>query len=113
MRNEYGVTLDRNGYAPSLFRHQPGKCFLCGRADRPLQRHEVFHGPYRQKAKALGCWLSICEECHMRAHTDGAIDRGLKRSMQLKAMNAYGWTVDRFRGYFGKNYLGGADEQSV
>ena len=78
MVNQYGIKLDRNGYAPSLFKNRPGRCLLCERVDRPLQRHEVFHGPYRQKAKALGCWVLICDECHRLAHSDGAIDRNLK-----------------------------------
>lgn len=107
MVNQYGIRLDRNGYAPSLFKNRPGRCLLCERVDRPLQRHEVFHGPYRQKAKALGCWVLICDECHRLAHSDGAIDRNLKKAMQTKLVEVYGWTTAQFRAAFGKNYLGG------
>lgn len=28
-RNEFGVKLDKNGYAPSLFEHEPFCCFRC------------------------------------------------------------------------------------
>lgn len=104
-----GQKLDRNGYAPSLYKIADGHCALCGRTDRPLQRHEVFHGAYRDKAKAFGCWITICDECHRQAHADGLYDKALKRFMQDKAMKKYGWSIDDFRAVFGKNYLGGAE----
>lgn len=105
MTNEYGVDLDRNGYAPSLFPWKPGECLICRRSDRPLQRHEVFHGPYRETSKRLGCWVYICDYCHMRLHgSDGMNDKTLKRIMQKKAMEHYGWTTEQFREVFGKDY---------
>lgn len=42
-RNEYGVKLDSNGYAPSILSKSP-TCLICGRYR--TARHEVFFGPY-------------------------------------------------------------------
>lgn len=105
MTNEYGVKLDRNGYAPSIA-YQTGCCPLCGRRDRPLQRHEAFHGAYREKSKRLGCWLYICDICHDRVHhKDAALDLYVKRLMQTLATEHYGWNAEQFRKEYGKNYL--------
>ena len=105
MTNDYGVELDRNGYAPSIAIHAEG-CDLCRRRDRPLQRHEVFHGPFRKRAKALGCWLWICDCCHDRLHfRDAQFQLYTKQLMQQTAMEHYGWTVEQFRAEFGRNYL--------
>jgi hypothetical protein len=106
MRNEYGESLDRNGYAISLFDLYSGTCFVCGRSDRALQRHEIYHGAYRDKSKALGLWVQLCDVCHDRLHhRDARIDRQIKEYAQRVAMNQYGWTVAEFRKRFGKSYL--------
>jgi hypothetical protein len=103
MKNEFGAELDRNGYAPSLIPWPIG-CFVCGRQDRPLQRHEIIHGPYREKSKRYGLWEPLCDYCHARAHRDSGLDRKLKVIMQHAAMLAYGWSLDDWRRVFGKNY---------
>ena len=103
--NQFGIPLDRNGYAPPLIKTVHGHCLLCDRIDRPLQRHEVFHGPNRQKSKALGCWVTICDECHAVLHAQPALDRQLKQTMQYKCMAVYRWNVDDFRAAFGKSWI--------
>lgn len=106
MTNEYGVTLDSNGYAPSVVEpFDTGWCFLCqGNGD--LVRHEVFHGANRTKSKALGCWVYLCPRCHTRLHSrDASLDWHLKRIAQLKAMSHYGWTTEEFIIRFGRNYI--------
>jgi len=97
--------LDRNGYGPPLIKNVPGHCLLCLRTDRPLQRHEVFHGSNRQRSKALGCWVTICDECHALLHAQPNIERQLKETMQKTCMEAYGWSVDDFRKAFGKSWI--------
>lgn len=59
MKNEFGVVLDSNGYAPSImpnkkdmFGHPQCYCCLNGHA---LVRHEVLYGQNRTKAKLLAC----------------------------------------------------------
>lgn len=62
MVNEYGAKLDRNGYAPSIIQDEADEsCFVCyanGYYD-PLNRHEAFGGPFRDKSKRLGLWVSL------------------------------------------------------
>lgn len=104
VKNEFGAPLDRNGYAPSLLHEYQERCIVCGRTDRPLQRHEVFHGPYRQKSKKYGCWVCACNECHAKIHRNGELEQQLKKNIQSIAQEAYGWTTEQFREVFGKSY---------
>lgn len=109
--NEYGVPLDRNGYAPSILQTGEG-CFLCrccGGLD-PLDRHEVFGGANRAKSKRLGLWVNLCHHrCHIfgseAVHRSADTALGLKRAAQRAAMAHYGWTEDDFRLQFDKSYL--------
>lgn len=96
--------FDRNGYAPSILGNEK-YCSRCYRTDRPLQRHEVFHGAFRTKSKHYGLWIAICDECHRKIHSDPREDRRLKEWSQRQAMLVYGWTEADFRKHFGKNYL--------
>ena len=106
MTNEYGIILDRNGYAPSVIEpFDTGMCFLCGRSG-DLVRHEVFHGSNRTKSKALGCWVYLCPKCHDDLHSRRPEnDWYLHRIGQIKAMSHYDWTKEDFRERFGKNYV--------
>lgn len=105
MLNEYGATLDKNGYAPSIVQDIEG-CYFCSRRDGKLDRHEIFHGAYRQKSKVLGLWVTLCHDCHMTLHhKDAYLDALLKRQGQREAMQRYGWTTAEFIERFGKNYL--------
>lgn len=111
MKNEYGVKLDSNGYAPSIWVKAQDICFLCNRSDKALQRHEVFHGPNRTKSKKYGLWVCICYECHGKIHQkDSALDRQLKAATQRRAQLTYGWSIEDFRERFGKNYREHDDE---
>lgn len=78
-RNEYGVKLDSNGYAPSILSKSP-TCLICGRYR--TARHEVFFGPYRDKSKRLGLWANLCPWCHQNGvtavHTNREADLRLK-----------------------------------
>lgn len=105
MVNEFGIGLDRNGYAPSLF--ETGRCYYCMRTPYKLDRHEIFHGnAYRKKSKELGLWVNLCTECHDALHhRNGTLDRDLKKRGQLVAMEHFGWTTDEFRSRFARNYI--------
>ena len=71
-RNEYGVKLDKNGYAPSLFPHESFRCFSCGRFGETA-RHEIFGGSRRSASKALGLWVNVCPACHNAIHASGEL----------------------------------------
>lgn len=105
MVNEFGQTLDRNKYAPSIVGEQE-RCFICGRKDRKLDRHEAFHGSYREKSKELGCWVLLCDICHDELHhRGGGKDLLVKQCIQRVAMDRYGWDLAAFRERFGKSYI--------
>lgn len=96
----------RSDYIPSILQTDEC-CYICGRRDRKLDRHEVFGGAYRQKSKAFGLWVLLChEDCHLGGvHKNPDKYRWLKKRAQEAAMSAYGWSIDDFRTHFGKNYL--------
>lgn len=103
------MNTDRNGYAPSIIQPDTSFCFLCGRRDRKLDRHEPFGGALRQKSKRLGMWVVLCHHpCHegsTGAHGIFEVNRELRAEAQRRAMEAYGWTMEDWLREFGKNYL--------
>lgn len=107
MINEYGIDLDRNGYAPSILARTEARCYICGRADEKLDRHEIFHGAYRTKSKRYGLWVPLCHtRCHLGGvHKNVMVDYALKKEAQEAAQRAYRWTAKEFITRFGKNYL--------
>ena len=103
--NEYGVKLDRNGYAPSILQDTE-KCRLCGTRTGRLERHEIYNAANRKKSKAYGLWVWLCHGCHMRiTHENGKERMLLKEKSQERALEYYRWTAEDFRARFGKNYL--------
>ena len=107
--NEHGQPLDKSGYAPSIIQDATDCCFLCGRRDRKLDRHEPLQGPYRARSKADGLWVLLCHTpCHEGpngAHGSREIREYLCREAQTAAMDKYGWSVDEWRTRYGKNWL--------
>lgn len=104
MTNEYGVPLDRNGYAPSIIDYGDGSCYIC-RKTTYLQRHEIFHGSNRAKSKAYGLWVNVCYPCHTAIHnSNGILNATLKVEAQKKAQEHYHWQKREFISRFGKSY---------
>lgn len=99
--------LDRNGYAPSIMQSNTSYCFICGRTDRKLDRHEVFGAANRQKSKALGLWVALCHRpCHLDGvHKNAADALILKEEAQRVAMQRYEWTKEDFIKQIGKSYV--------
>lgn len=109
MVNEFGVELDRNGYAPSIVQFDDS-CYLCRRRDEKLDRHEIYHGSNREKSKRLGLWVLLCHDrCHENGkyavHKNAEIDFLLKQRGELCACSHYGWMPDDFMKAVGKNYI--------
>lgn len=113
--NEFGVKLDKNGYAPSILQNVEDqcRCYLCRRVGsswRKQDRHEVrLGGISREEAKGLGLWCMLChDDCHEGpngVHLNREVGLWLKRQAQRASMRYYGWTEDDFRQRFGKSYL--------
>lgn len=105
--NEFGVPLDKNGYAPSIMGTEYGRCYLCENSVH-TERHEVFGAANRTKSKALGLWVNLCPHCHREGayavHENRQMAEKLKKDAQLYAEEAYSWSHDEFRKRFGKNY---------
>lgn len=92
------------------------QCFLCGRngnGDR-LERHHIFGGARRQLSEQYGLVVWLCgDRCHRNgqysAHRNAEVADYLHRYGQRKAMQENGWTSERFAEIFGKNYIGGSE----
>ena len=98
-----------NGYSPSILQDDMTCCYLCGRRDRKLDRHEVWGAANRNKSKRLGLWVLLChEDCHEGSngvHRNAEKSRALRQEAERIALDYYGWTVQDFIREFGKNYL--------
>ena len=105
MKNEFGVLLDRNKYAPSILKTESGTCYICQK-NTETARHEIFFGTaYREKSKMLGAWVNLCPKCHERVHgKDSFYNYELKKIGQFYLMDHYGWDINEWRERFGKNY---------
>ena len=107
MKNEYGVKLDSNGYAPSIMQAADKLCYLCG-SGRDLVRHEPIGGPYRAKSKRFGLWVHLCTACHEKVHSSSFMGirggRMLKGAAQECAEFYLNWSTEKFVEEFGKNY---------
>lgn len=96
----------------SIIQEDRSHCFLCGQSacGDPLDEHHVFFGTAnRKKSEKYGLKVYIHHnKCHLygkkAVHNNAGTDRALKAFVQEKAMEHYGWSVDDFRGIFGKNY---------
>ena len=106
--------MDKNGYNPSVMQRDLTRCYLCGRTDDKLDRHEIFHadkkGVLRAKSKRMGLWVVLCHSsCHQlgprSVHRCRKTDLLLKQEGEQRALDCFGWTTDDFIEEFGKNYL--------
>jgi hypothetical protein len=94
-------------YACSLLQTDQSRCYLCGRRDQHLDRHEIFGGSNRRKSAAMGLWVVLCHDrCHLNGvHKDGALMRMLRAKGQQAAMERYGMTKEEFIREYGKSYI--------
>lgn len=83
-------------------------CVLCG-SNKWIERHHIFGGALRKKSEKYGLVVDLCHNCHNEPpdgvhHNKGAMLK-LHKYGQIKAMQEQGWTIERFRKEFRKNYL--------
>ena len=94
-------------YNPSIMQDDLSRCYLCGRSDQKLDRHEVFGASRRDKSKRLGLWVMLCHDrCHLNGvHAHKEMREELQADAQETAMTEYGWSVTDFINKFGKSYI--------
>ena len=87
-------------------------CRLCGRNGNgdPLDKHHVFGGANRKLSEKYGAVVYLCHNrCHENGpeavHRNAESKRRLQAETQERLMEENGWTVEDFRGVFGRNYL--------
>ena len=111
MKNEFGVYLDGNGYAPSIIQKNTSshECYICSYVG-DVARHEIIHGTAnRRLSKKYGLWVNLCPICHRYVHEHPKSPEN--QFLYIKAENAalqdYGWTKTDFIRVFGKNFIEG------
>lgn len=102
--------MDKNGYNPSIVQEDTSCCYLCGKTDGKLDRHEIFFGmANRKKSKADGLWVMLCHDgCHQGpngVHHNRELREYLCHEGQRKAMEVIGYTEYGFIHRYGKNWL--------
>lgn len=85
------------------------KCYLTGRTDN-LHEHHVFNGKNRKLSEKYGLKVYLVGNLHnlsifgVHGKYGHELDLKIKREVQIKAMEYYGWSVDDFIRKFGRNY---------
>lgn len=54
----------------SILQKEDGKCFVCKRKFKELDKHEAFGGSNRQKSIEHGLVYYLCRKCHSKADLD-------------------------------------------
>ena len=97
----------KNGYKPSLFETEDGRCYLCKyyEEDPPIEtaRHEVIHGPNRELAKHYGLWICVCPRHHEDIHNNPEEYKWLKEAAQELFECVY--PCEDFLTIFGRKYI--------
>lgn len=75
-----------------------------------LERHEIFFGKNRKRSIEDGLVVFLTAEQHrgtngVHGKNGSELNKTLKLLGQKTAMDYYGWTVEDFRGRYGKSYL--------
>lgn len=74
-----------------------------------LVRHEVFHGPNRQKSIEYGLYVFLRPEAHNMSnyavHFNRQFEEYLQAVSQQRAMEYYGWELDDWMRVIGRNYI--------
>lgn len=83
-------------------------CILCG-STKWIERHHIFGGALRKKSEKYGLVVDLCHKCHNEppdgVHHNKDVMLNLHQYGQKKVMQEQGWTIERFRQEFRKNYL--------
>ena len=87
----------------SILQKEDGKCFVCKRKIKELDKHEAFGGSNRQKSIEHGLVYYLCRKCHQKADLDKNTRQDLHDYAREKFIKKY--SEEKFLKEFGKNYL--------
>lgn len=92
----------------SILQQDDDVCFLCG-GYGATEWHHIFGGANRKKSEHYGLKVRLHHDCHNEppegVHFNKDKMQYLHEEGQRAAMKKYGWSIDKFRRMFGKNYL--------
>lgn len=87
----------------SILQKEDGKCFVCKRKFKELDKHEAFGGSNRQKSIEHGLVYYLCRECHQKADLDKNTRQMLHDFAREEFIKRY--NEKKFLKEFGKNYI--------
>lgn len=88
------------------------KCYICG-AVSGLEEHHIFGGFNRKLSEKYGLKVKLCNRHHTGSYTNtseavhhnAGMMQELRKEIQIKAMEYYGWSIEDFRERFNKSYV--------
>lgn len=87
----------------SILQDEDGKCFICKKTYKELDKHEAFGGSNRQKSIEHGLVYYLCRECHQKADLDKNTRQMLHDFAREEFIKMH--NEEKFLKEFGKNYL--------
>ena len=87
------------------------KCYITGRTDNLHEHHVYFGTSNRKLSEKYGLKIWIVGELHnlgdfgVHGKYGHELDLKIKREVQIKAMEHYGWSVEDFIRRFGRSYI--------
>lgn len=93
-------------YNPSILQNEQ-ECYISGKTNCDLVRHEIYFGKNRQASKKNGFWVYLTPEWHnlskYSVHLNKQTDFKLKQDCQMKFEETH--SREEFLKLIGKNYL--------
>lgn len=87
----------------SILQEEDGKCFVCKKEFKKLDKHEALGGSNRQKSIKYGLIYYLCRKCHQKADVDKKIKTKLQTYAKKEFIKKY--NKEKFLKEFGKNYI--------
>ena len=87
----------------SILQDEDGKCFICKKTYKELDKHEAFGGSNRQKSIEYGLVYYLCRECHQKADLDKNTRQCLHNFARKEFIKIH--NEEKFLKEFGKKYI--------
>lgn len=84
------------------------KCYITGDTNN-LHEHHIFGGSYRKLSEKYGLKIWLRADWHNMSnygiHFNTNLNNGIRAMAQKKAMEHYGWDMQKWLSIFTKNYI--------